>query len=413
MDLRNPLALLFLFLPLFRAAVTNRTIDDTYGDLVTGEKPLYDPNPWQGPDCGGCAIKPPTENAFMHTYSAFTYMEEVSPSMSVQFSFQGTAVYVYFILANSVNDGVTTETLCDFLLDGVNAGTFHHIPNSSHAYEFNALAFSKTNLPHNNHTLIISTSGVNRHLFTSFDYANYTFDDTVLTPSASSSATQQPSTTSIPTPSDTPHSAPVGVIVGGTVGGVLILGIILFIFLFLHRRRRRHFALSAGQNMVVVSTNTGLAPMALTQGTLIEPYTMMTAASNPRRPTLPPAYDDITISNDETGSTSLASMRQADIEDQIKGLRRELQALAGVEEGSKERLLPSRLSFSSFSFRRSRRERACMTHIQEQMDAMRAQIAYLQAQLHSDWAHGVTDDPPPSYSVVVPGERGLRSAQVF
>ncbi|KAG6885300.1 hypothetical protein C0993_003461 [Termitomyces sp. T159_Od127] len=401
MYLRKHLALL-LFLPLIRAIATNRTIDDTFGDLVTGVKPIYVPNPWQGPECSGCSIKPPTEKAFMQTYSAFTYMEEKMPSMSIQFSFQGTAVYVYFILANSVNDGVTTETLCDFLLDGKNVSTFHHIPTSSPNFDFNALAFNRTNLTNINHELKILTSGVNRHLFTSFDYAEYTFDDTVPTAPASSSVTQQETPTTIPTSSGTSHSTPIGVVVGGVVGGIVILGIILLIFLWILRQRRRQLSLSAIQNVDVEFTNTIFTLPASTQGTFRDRHTFMTAVSNPRPPTLPPAYDDNTIFNDETGSTSIPSTRQVDIEEQIRGLRREMQALAGV--GSKEDI-PSRTSLSSFSFRRSRRERFYMAHVQQQLNAMRAQIEYLQAQLHSDWAHGVTDDRPPSYSVVVPGGR--------
>ncbi|KAH0583495.1 hypothetical protein H2248_009123 [Termitomyces sp. 'cryptogamus'] len=394
--------LLFLFSPLIYAAITNRTIDDTHGDLVTGAKPIYLPGPWQHSDCGGCAIKPPLDNVFMQTYSAFTYMEEKFPSMSIQFSFQGTAIYVYFILANFVNDGVTTETLCDFLLDGVNVSRFHHDPTSSREYEFNALAFAKDNLTNNNHTLLISTSGVNRHLFTSFDYANYTFDDTPATSSASSFVTQQQSPTTTPTSSRDSHSMPIGVIIGGTVGGILILSMIIIIFLCLRRKRYRSFLSSPGGNVARAFTTRWLPPPALTQGTLIEPYTF-TAASNPRRPTLPPAYNNNASSNDETSSTSITSTRQAEIEDQIRGLTREMQALAGVENDSKQE---SWLVRPSFSFRRSRTERAYLTQVQQQMDVMRAQIEYLQAQLHSNWAYGLRDDPPPSYSVIVRGERG-------
>jgi hypothetical protein len=35
--------------------------------------------------------------------------------------------------------------------------------------------------------------------------------------------------------------------------------------------------------------------------------------------------------------------------------------------------------------------------IQDQVDAMRAQIGWLISQQQSDWALGLTDEPPPSY----------------
>ncbi|KAH0579450.1 hypothetical protein H2248_002311 [Termitomyces sp. 'cryptogamus'] len=104
----------------------------------------------------------------------------------------GSAIYVYFILPNFVSTGTTTETLCNFTLDGDSVSTFRHIPSTSHDYIFNALVFSKENLPGNNsHTLLISTSGLDRDVFTSFDYAIYQFDDGI------DITTSQPSPTTI------------------------------------------------------------------------------------------------------------------------------------------------------------------------------------------------------------------------
>ncbi|KAG6849529.1 hypothetical protein H0H93_007685 [Arthromyces matolae] len=150
---------LFSWLPLAYAAVTTRTIDDTVGDLVTGAKPTYVPT-WQGPNCAGCAINPPLNDVFMQTYTALTYAPEDFPVMSIEFSFTGTAVEVYFILANYVGDGVTTETMCNFTLDGQYISTFHHVPTTSTDYDFNSLVFSKDGLSNTEHTLLISTSGL-------------------------------------------------------------------------------------------------------------------------------------------------------------------------------------------------------------------------------------------------------------
>ncbi|KAG6888114.1 hypothetical protein C0995_010622 [Termitomyces sp. Mi166 len=123
--------------------------------------------------------------------------------MSIQFSFQGTAIYVYFILANFVGNGITTETLCNFTLDDEFITQYHHIPTSSKEYNFNSLVFSKDGLLNKSHTLLISTSGLSRDVFTSFDYAIYQFDDGL------ESTTSQPSPTTTldqPVVTVTPHA---------------------------------------------------------------------------------------------------------------------------------------------------------------------------------------------------------------
>jgi hypothetical protein len=86
----------------------------------------------------------------------------------------GTAIYVYFILPNTVAPGITTQTECNFTLDGQAAGSFFHAPNASFEFIYNALVFSRSNLPNATHTLNISTSGVDHDVFINFDYAIYT-----------------------------------------------------------------------------------------------------------------------------------------------------------------------------------------------------------------------------------------------
>ncbi|KAG6840976.1 hypothetical protein C0991_002958 [Blastosporella zonata] len=271
-----PYVLSLLFLPFARSAVTNRTIDDTAGDLITGAKPIYMNVPWETPACGGCKIKPPLDDVFMQTYSALTYMQEKFPFMSIQFSFQGifflsafvkegsTAIYVYFILANNVGPEITSETLANFTLDGQLIETYHHIPTSSPDYEFNALVFSQDSLPNTNHILLISTSGVDRHLFTSFDYAKYTFDDTLITTSsqsASSTGGNSPTTTATPKPTailPVNHSVPVGAIAGVAAGGVVLLLIAVIFFFCLRRLRHRNHPPSFGEDETTYPSGTEL-----------------------------------------------------------------------------------------------------------------------------------------------------------
>lgn len=68
---------------------SSRTIDDEFGDLVTGVKPTYVPasGSWHNTDCPGCAIHPDKNSVFRGTWHAATYRGE--PEVSVQFNFTG------------------------------------------------------------------------------------------------------------------------------------------------------------------------------------------------------------------------------------------------------------------------------------------------------------------------------------
>ncbi|KAG6852808.1 hypothetical protein C0991_009005 [Blastosporella zonata] len=91
----------------------------------------------------------------------------------------GTAIYVFFILANNANDTrITRATYCDFILDGATEGNFEHTPLATSDFEYNALVFSQTDLSNNDHTIVFTTPlGSEEHFFINFDYAVYTSDD--------------------------------------------------------------------------------------------------------------------------------------------------------------------------------------------------------------------------------------------
>ena len=87
----------------------------------------------------------------------------------------GTAIYVFFILANDEGDGITTLTESNFTIDGGRPTLFRHVPDlSTTDVLFNQLVFSQTKLTNTKHRLVISTSGVNEDVFVSFDSAIYT-----------------------------------------------------------------------------------------------------------------------------------------------------------------------------------------------------------------------------------------------
>ena len=84
-----------------------------------------------------------------------------------------TAIYAFFILANSAGNA-TMLMLANFTLDGNNPKLFQHFPDVAQMdLEYNQLVYSKQDLINAEHTLVISTSGVDNYVYVNFDYVTY------------------------------------------------------------------------------------------------------------------------------------------------------------------------------------------------------------------------------------------------
>ncbi|THV03987.1 hypothetical protein K435DRAFT_714971 [Dendrothele bispora CBS 962.96] len=257
-----PRALVLLtLLPRALGDAVNRTIDDSLGDSVTQQIPTYFPEHgvWEDQTCSGCAIQPDRSLAFGGTWTAATYHADIG-NVSISFNFHGTAVYIFFILANDQGPGITTLTECNFTLDGVVVGHFVHQPTTSLDLEYNATVFSQTGLPNKDHAFQISTTGVEDSVFVNFDYAIYTFEnDSTL--STSTSASSENSGTSDPSPlasssASSKQTTSTGAIVGGVVSGI-VLSAMLVALLFWRRRQRSQ---KPNSNTTMVENLDGSAP---------------------------------------------------------------------------------------------------------------------------------------------------------
>lgn len=253
------LCLLLRNVPVF-AAPTNFTIDDTIGDSHTGFIPTYSPSDkWAlGQQCTGCNIHSGTtsdtidvQQVFDGTWHDSTY-HPGDPEHTVAATFVGSAVYVYNIIANQVQD-TTTLTNLTFWIDGDLVGSYTHIPeNTTTVFEYGALVYSNTSLQDKQHFLTMSAGGPNASLIL-FDRIVYTQDSNDASPtplsspnstvSASfSSSTPSLLVTSAADTSGRKSSPPVGAIAGGVVGGVvglILLGLLMFCIV---RARRREAA---------------------------------------------------------------------------------------------------------------------------------------------------------------------------
>lgn len=220
------------------SALVNRTIDDEYGDSVTGVKPTYGPDDsyWhQGSTCSACHITPFIDKtqSFDGTWHDGTYSPG-GPDLTISFSFTGTAVYVFNIIPNTLN---FTDTLADvtFTVDGAHGDEYVHTPDSTSTFLYRQLVYKSTGLANQEHSVIMSSTGTKSSLIL-FDYVVYTAEQSITSSGMSTSSTSSASSSATSTPSSS-HSTPVAAIAGGVVGGIAFLAILAVVG-FIFRRRR-------------------------------------------------------------------------------------------------------------------------------------------------------------------------------
>ncbi|KAE9396740.1 hypothetical protein BT96DRAFT_884472 [Gymnopus androsaceus JB14] len=359
-----------------RSTAVNRSIDDTLGDSVTGQKPVFlpsTPGVWaNNTQCGGCGLQPPTSSAFDGTYTAATYNPGLE-NISITFDFTGTALYIFFILANDPANGITASTAANFTIDGALSGTFSHSPNSSAPdFQFNqsALAFSTTDLENGAHQMIISTSGLSENVWVNFDFALYTFQEEAETnPSASESSTSFTSSSSTPSSSSDvgigTASLHTGAIVGGFFAGLLVaFGTLISVIFFCRRRQRRMHELGNGAS--------------------VNPYIV-------QRSTVPTT----SISKNHT---DLAGTGQSQSQIRYnKSSRRRPGAMNNIQADNPNRSVIPTFPSQNITIIRAPDDEVGMAQIREQIRAMSEQIAFLQSHQRSSWAQGISDEPPPGY----------------
>ncbi|KAF7328065.1 hypothetical protein MKEN_00387600 [Mycena kentingensis (nom. inval.)] len=185
------------------AALVNRTIDDVRGDSATGEDVQFAPSTvwFNQTKCETCNNVPDAARTFDNTWTAALYIESVG-SMSVAFTFSGTAIYIFFVIPNfPSNSNLAQDVRCDFSIDGKVVGSFGHTSDGSGNFQYDTLVFSKTNLAEGDHTFAITTSGSTPAIVI-FDRAIYSFVEQDDKPPAA------PNTPSPPTSSSGPTTAP-------------------------------------------------------------------------------------------------------------------------------------------------------------------------------------------------------------
>ncbi|KAJ7885366.1 hypothetical protein B0H13DRAFT_1628309, partial [Mycena leptocephala] len=155
----------------------NRTIDDQFGDSVSGVLPSYSPFPvWNvGASCNtSCAVHPDPTLAFNHTWHDNSQFP-AGPPVSLSLDFVGIAIDVFCIIPPLVTNNTALRYNLSFDLDdGTHRGTYTYTPTSSE-FEYNVSVVSLPSLPNKAHTLLISTNDPVHGSIFLFDYAVYTY----------------------------------------------------------------------------------------------------------------------------------------------------------------------------------------------------------------------------------------------
>ncbi|KAH9917972.1 uncharacterized protein B0H18DRAFT_1033069 [Fomitopsis serialis] len=232
------------------AASTNRTIDDYYGDSVTGNKPIYTEG-WQyGPTCSTCTITPSVDDLFDRSWHEATAFGNDPFPENVTISFNGTAVWVYCVVPNFLNHstGAITTVNVTFELDGKKDGFYiHEADGTNNSFYYNVTAYSNISLEAGEHTIVMTPQGATGATYMGFDWAQYTTNESSGSPlipqpngsSSTTSMTSNPTGPGIPTPAPDRHSR-VGAIIGGVIGGVIgVLAIVALAIGLLYRRRKQ------------------------------------------------------------------------------------------------------------------------------------------------------------------------------
>ncbi|KIM48570.1 hypothetical protein M413DRAFT_437782 [Hebeloma cylindrosporum] len=511
----EPGALFLIFfiwnLQLVLAGIVNRTIDDAFGDSSTLRQVAYLPttlNVWQDLTCSGCLIRPDTSRAFKGTYTAATYSPQLG-SMSITMKFNGTAIYVFFILANNAGDEL-----------------FQHAPDLSRTdIDYNQLVYSKEALINAEHTLVISTSGVDTNVYVNFDYVIYTHDDDApllpLPPAGSSSTSLSTSSsatsslpssssttnisqgssitpvptdsgtavpnpgTSLPNTSDTKSSPPIGAIIGGVIGGIVFLSLVIFLLVFCSRRRAPGGRRSESEGYIPPLMEE-MGPPIDRKPAIITPFTAQptpvpfpgasktqrgyeknrSGALNPQmspssRDGYESAYGGYVDPNANGSATSVSGSgrqyhnrgtrtplrsvtdrdhlssfdtpvpvgvpsastnnstgdeggnpdsieairraRQNEIDERLRAVQEEVTHLTSDLQGEKGGRQPSvrRRGANKRGDQEvaGEAEEMTMAEMREQLSVMKEQIGYLREQQRSAWAQGLSDDPPPGYTL--------------
>ncbi|KAG8218020.1 hypothetical protein J3R82DRAFT_6215 [Butyriboletus roseoflavus] len=204
-----------LFASFALAALQNTTVDDA---VLTGAVvPQYLPNQseWNiGNTCTGCFVQPDPSLAYNGTWHDTTYSPNNNYTQTIEFTFTGSALYIFFIIANSVRYA-TTLTDVQFVLDnGVATSTYTHAPGTTTNYQYNVPVYVNESLASGQHNMTILPVNTGNNVLILFDYLIYSTD------TSSSASPSVPAASNSPSASATSNGTQ-GTSSGPNIGAII------------------------------------------------------------------------------------------------------------------------------------------------------------------------------------------------
>ncbi|EJD46543.1 hypothetical protein AURDEDRAFT_164371 [Auricularia subglabra TFB-10046 SS5] len=208
-----------LLLPYVRSRGFNVTIDDTYGDVLTGLIPQYSPESYW---------KSSTEGNIDGSQLHYDTARGLFGTGNISLAFNGTEVYVYFAVDPSAGADIA------FFLDGgpLPAGRYERNATSGGSpYLYNQLVFQSDALAEKRHDLTVVVNSISIGCLY-FDYAVYSTGDPDMAD---------------PQPHGESTAVDVCAIVGPAAAGALVVA--LCCWMLVRRRRRRRRDLSEAESI--------------------------------------------------------------------------------------------------------------------------------------------------------------------
>ncbi|KAG8767971.1 hypothetical protein FRC15_005359, partial [Serendipita sp. 397] len=242
-------------------------IGPAYGANITVDdadpKIIYSSGWSIGNTCTACVAQPDKALTYGATWHDTT-RDRNTTVKSVEYSFEGTAIYVYGIIINIVRtDSVfTTNNNLSLWIDGHLASVYQHQPLNTNSYEYDVPVFALSGLSPSTHLARVDLEESSVFLF---DYLIYSTPEATSTssPVASPNTRSVSSATSRSTSNgansgndagvssasnETSSSSPNVAAIVGAVFGVAAFLILLGIFLFLLKKRKKDGRQMTGQS---------------------------------------------------------------------------------------------------------------------------------------------------------------------
>ncbi|EPQ52293.1 hypothetical protein GLOTRDRAFT_132411 [Gloeophyllum trabeum ATCC 11539] len=203
------------------SALVNTTIDDTYGDPLTGAQVSYAPeSAWNaegpGTTCAGCTAHPAQASMYDLTWHDGTFSvtpgsdNDTGSILSLSVPFNGSVLYVFCALTFTYDHPAGNSDM-QFFIDGARVGAFELAPNGSTAYTYQYPVYVNESIPVGQHVFSLESGHAGNKSLVIFDYLVYSHEENLSEVSTLAPLSTSPQSPTSPTsPAESPAATSAG-----------------------------------------------------------------------------------------------------------------------------------------------------------------------------------------------------------